>query len=108
MLITIERGEIPAQSFDDYPLRAQRITAGRLDLNDLSPHVCQEQRAEGAGENARQINHAYALQMHRSHISCRCALPAKLTVTPGPCGGTVAKCQAVYNSRGRQHVWITG
>jgi hypothetical protein len=40
-LITIEGGKIPAQPFDHHPLRTQRITSGRLDLDDLSAHVCQ-------------------------------------------------------------------
>ena len=80
VLITIEGGEIPAQPFNNLPLRAQGVTRRRLDLDDLSPHVCQQHCTEGAGENTGQINHTDALQMHRSHTSYRGLLPAQYSM----------------------------
>ncbi len=39
--------------------------AGPLDLDDLSSHVCQDQRAEGPGDDMRGIQHADAFEWQR-------------------------------------------
>jgi hypothetical protein len=61
MLATIEGGEVPAQTVAAFACRTQRISGLRiLDLDDISSHVAEHHGAEGAGQNAREIDDANA------------------------------------------------
>ncbi len=64
-LVAVERREVEAEAVAHDALLAHRVAVvDVLDLDHLGAHVREEHRAERAGQDARQVDDADALQLH--------------------------------------------